>query len=402
MIRKIFSFFGVCVFFSLFLEIQVEARELATCTYMFVRNDENISILLTVHDDNTISGFTEYSGITFDEDSLNGLVGEIYDVESGQLIPSCPKINACKKIGSDRVSIQTYACIDGEETLVTGEGVFNNISGTVEGNNQSQTFCTRPIEDELGNYIYITFATTGNGTKQFKISNAKVDANGDYYNADDGVWTNYGQEQKLTSGSVDRFYSVGTDVYWDSSSCKNVEIYMAYGDVDSEGVGDAHQFIITNVKPEETISGTPDDSNGFYDDPISNNGNGEFNPNNICKDGNCDPSLETFCEQSTVARTMKFIGMAFFILKILVPAVIIIMGIVNLFKIITSGKEDDAKKYAKIVVRNVLIGVVIFLVPGIINFVFTTVDDIVTPESESTISNCVNCLLDPTGSCEVP
>ena len=134
-------------------------------------------------------------------------------------------------------------------------------------------------------------------------------------------------------------------------------------------------------------------------------GNGqEFNPNNICKDGNCDPSLETFCNQATVARTMKFIGLGFFILKILVPAIIIIMGIVNLFKIVTSGKEEDAKKYAKIVVRNVCIGVVIFLLPGIINFVYEMIDDVVSSESDSTIYNCVECLLNPTddSKCIVP
>lgn len=78
------------------------------------------------------------------------------------------------------------------------------------------------------------------------------------------------------------------------------------------------------------------------------------------------------------------------------------MGFVNLFKIITSGKEDEAKKYAKIIVRNVIIGVIIFIAPGLINFVFDLADDVVTPSNKSDFSNCVNCILDPmSDSCVV-
>ena len=93
---------------------------------------------------------------------------------------------------------------------------------------------------------------------------------------------------------------------------------------------------------------------------------------------------------------MKFIGLGLFILKILVPAIIIIMGVVNLFKIITSGKMDDAKKYGKTIIRNIIIGIIIFLTPGIIDFVFTSADNIISPDTESSVSNCEKCLLDPT------
>ena len=71
------------------------------------------------------------------------------------------------------------------------------------------------------------------------------------------------------------------------------------------------------------------------------------------------------------------------------------MGFVNLFKIITSGKEDDAKKYAKTIVRNIVIGVVIFLAPTIIQMVFDAADDIISPDKRSDFANCVNCILDP-------
>ncbi len=127
-----------------------------------------------------------------------------------------------------------------------------------------------------------------------------------------------------------------------------------------------------------------------------------FQPGDICEGDECDVNLNNFCGEPTVARTFKFLGLGLFILKILVPAIIIIMGFVNLFKIITSGKEDEAKKYAKIIVRNVIIGVIIFIAPGLINFVFDLADDVVTPSNKSDFSNCVNCILDPmSDSCVV-
>ncbi len=124
-------------------------------------------------------------------------------------------------------------------------------------------------------------------------------------------------------------------------------------------------------------------------------GNGQFDPDKLCENGNCDISLDNFCGEPTVARTLKFVGLLLFIAKILVPAIIIIMGFVNLFKIITSGKEDDAKKYAKTIVRNIVIGVVIFLAPTIIQMVFDAADDIISPDERSDFANCVNCILDP-------
>ena len=123
-----------------------------------------------------------------------------------------------------------------------------------------------------------------------------------------------------------------------------------------------------------------------------------FNPNRLCEDGNCDISLNGFCGEPTVSRVLKFIGLVIFIAKILVPAIIIIMGFVTLFKIMTSGKEDEAKKQVKNIIRNIVIGILIFLLPSLINFVFDIADDIISPGETSDFSNCVNCLTDPNNS----
>lgn len=121
----------------------------------------------------------------------------------------------------------------------------------------------------------------------------------------------------------------------------------------------------------------------------------KFSPTKLCKDTNdCDISLTGFCALPTISRTLKFVGLLFSLAKILVPAIIIIMGIVNLIKIITSGKDDEVKKGVKNIATRILIGVVIFLLPGVIKWIFTIADDIVTQDEPSEILNCVYCVLD--------
>ena len=182
------------------------------------------------------------------------------------------------------------------------------------------------------------------------------------------------------------------DTYWNENTCETTPIYFQFYN------GSSSHYIITSEEPETWENGSPDNSTGFEDDQnsgIRDDEGGKFDPDKLCENGNCDISLDNFCGEPTVARTLKFVGLLLFIAKILVPAIIIIMGFVNLFKIITSGKEDDAKKYAKTIVRNIVIGVVIFLVPTIIQMVFDAADDIISPDERSDFANCVNCILDP-------
>lgn len=123
-----------------------------------------------------------------------------------------------------------------------------------------------------------------------------------------------------------------------------------------------------------------------------------FNPGDICEGDNCDISLSNICLQPNVARTLKFVGLLLFILKIFFPTIIIVMGMVNLFQIIMSGKDDQAKKYGRTIVTRIIIGVAIYLLPGIFQFVYETANDIIGSESVNNFGNCVGCLFDPNDS----
>ncbi len=133
------------------------------------------------------------------------------------------------------------------------------------------------------------------------------------------------------------------------------------------------------------------------------NGNDDFKPDPLCGENgeNCDISIQGICGDPKVARTLQFLGFLLFIAKILVPAIIIIMGIVNLVKIITSGKTDDAPKYVKNIIARIVIGVVIFILPGLINFIFDIANDVIHSDSDvDGFENCVTCILNPQ-ECEI-
>lgn len=122
-----------------------------------------------------------------------------------------------------------------------------------------------------------------------------------------------------------------------------------------------------------------------------------FNPNRVCGEGeNCNISVRALCNDHNVARTLRGIGVLIIIIKVLVPAVIIIIGFKNLFQIIVSGKEDDAKKYVKSIVYRMGIGVVIFLLPSIITFIYNIASDVIDSSGGDgdAFNNCWNCVMD--------
>ena len=124
--------------------------------------------------------------------------------------------------------------------------------------------------------------------------------------------------------------------------------------------------------------------------------NSGFSPDDLCKDGGCDISLSGLCENPNVSSILKGVGILVFLAKVLVPAIIIGIGFINLFKLITSGKEDDAKKYAMSIVKRIGVGVIIFLLPTLINFVYNIADDIIgSGEDGGKFTNCVNCVMSP-------
>lgn len=104
-----------------------------------------------------------------------------------------------------------------------------------------------------------------------------------------------------------------------------------------------------------------------------------------------------FCEYGGTRRVFKTLGMILFFVKIIVPLIIIITASISFLKPVISGKDDDIKGSLAILVKKCIAGIIIGLIPTILDY---TMDTLVGYD-DSSFTACSKCLLDP-DSCVIP
>lgn len=72
------------------------------------------------------------------------------------------------------------------------------------------------------------------------------------------------------------------------------------------------------------------------------------------------------CGDETVKQVMGIVKLIMNIICIIVPIVLIIMGSFDLFKAVTAGKDEDIKKKQQTLIKRIIAGVIVFLVPTIV------------------------------------
>ncbi len=130
-------------------------------------------------------------------------------------------------------------------------------------------------------------------------------------------------------------------------------------------------------------------------------GNNSGNTNN--SSGNqgttSDIDLEHFCK-GNVLTVFRAVGWIFFTVKIIVPILLIIFGLIDFAKAVISSKDDEIKKSVKSLVIRSIAGIIIFFVPYAINIVVQVLggEDVYRG---SEFGACTECLLDPnSNSCK--
>lgn len=365
---------------------EVNALEkIATCSYS-VKDVQDFEIEIynnkIEHPDNDlVPGKSIMFMYSFKEKEY---LNKVYN--GNKLAAQCPTLAYCTDASGNYI-------IQAENTICAAGGVSStSISGTmkIEKNDvevkedQSRTVCTRYSTPRGGKKLEITFGYNVDGEKNYSVYlegtktggsalyEVPIEVNNVIYSVDENLY----------------------DVFWNEDSCESTDLY--FENQGGETSGTKH-YIITNKKSSGLTNGSNDNSTGHEDKtPPSSPSNKPFNPKQLCEESeNCNISLANFCTTPTVARTFKFLGLLFYIAKILVPGIIIVMGFVNLFKIMTSGKLDDAKKYAKSIIIRIFVGIAIFLLPGIINTIYDAAKGIIGSGGTGGFDNCASCLLNP-------
>ena len=94
----------------------------------------------------------------------------------------------------------------------------------------------------------------------------------------------------------------------------------------------------------------------------------------------------------------RIIHIVYLLLQIAVPIILVILGMIDLIKAITAGKEDDIRKNQGVLIRRLIIGALVFFVFSIVKVVVYIVAD--NNNHANNIIQCVDCFLNNNGSCK--
>lgn len=96
--------------------------------------------------------------------------------------------------------------------------------------------------------------------------------------------------------------------------------------------------------------------------------------------------INAFCTGDSIAPFAKIVSLVINAIKIVVPILLIIFGMIDMLKAVMSQKDDEIKKGQKTLISRVLNGVLVFFVVAIVQFV---VNLVTTNTNDSGIWTCV-------------
>jgi len=135
-----------------------------------------------------------------------------------------------------------------------------------------------------------------------------------------------------------------------------------------------------------------DESNDDSKQIINNGPTTGTNPGYNKEEDTLTDLEKQFCT-GAVQGVFTTLGWVFFILKILIPLILIIFGSIDLFKAVIASKDDEIKKSVKTLLIRAVAGIIIFFVPTFINFIVSVIDDDNVYNGD--FADCTKCMLDP-------
>lgn len=93
------------------------------------------------------------------------------------------------------------------------------------------------------------------------------------------------------------------------------------------------------------------------------------------------------------------VSMIIMLIKIAVPVLLIIFGMLDLGKAVVASKEDEIKKGQQMFIKRLITAVIVFFVIQVVQIIIRFVSS-----SDPTIMNCFNCFINgnaASNSCEI-
>lgn len=104
-----------------------------------------------------------------------------------------------------------------------------------------------------------------------------------------------------------------------------------------------------------------------------------------------------FCKNT--ANIWQIVGYVLLVVKIVIPILLIIFGIIDLGKAVIASKSDEVKKSVTSLAYRALAAVVIFLIPTIVGLIMGFVSDFKDSTAEQDFNVCKACITRPNTDC---
>ncbi len=117
-----------------------------------------------------------------------------------------------------------------------------------------------------------------------------------------------------------------------------------------------------------------------------NNANIDCKKTNEIIEGNFAP----ICKNNDAKKVFRFIGYMLWVVKLLIPLLLIALGTIDFVKAMTSSDTEAIAKSTKSLITRIIAGVIIFLIPTIIDFAFSLVN-----KKGISFKDCQTCISSP-------
>ena len=78
----------------------------------------------------------------------------------------------------------------------------------------------------------------------------------------------------------------------------------------------------------------------------------------------------TFCSNEGVQTLFSILGIGVTAIKIAIPIILIIWGMLDMGKAVTSGKDDEIKKQLVTFLRRAIAAILVFFIPSIVGLYY--------------------------------
>lgn len=104
-----------------------------------------------------------------------------------------------------------------------------------------------------------------------------------------------------------------------------------------------------------------------------------------------------FC--ASTANIWYVVGLVVLIIKIVIPLLLIILGMVDLGKAVVSSDDKAISKSVSSLVKRFIAAVVVFFIPTIVSALFNALS-LMSEQDQADYNKCVQCVTNANGECK--